>query len=90
MIKVGNRNWVGQAPRQCLACSRGWTWQTYKQESVELDISEGPQKYFTTNIKPQKILSKKQNPNKYPQKHCSFRETQASCDNNGIMETHDY
>ena len=31
---------------------------------------------------PKNILSEKQDPEKYPQKHCSFRETQASCDNN--------
>ena len=29
------------------------------------------------------ILSEKQNPQKYPQKYYSFRETQASRDNNG-------
>ena len=40
------------------------------------------QKYFATNRKPKKILSKKQNPKKYNQKHYSFRKSHASYDNN--------
>ena len=40
------------------------------------------QKYFATNRKPKKILSKKQNPKKYNQKHYSFRKSHAWYDNN--------
>ena len=36
-----------------------------------------PKKYFATNRKPKKILSEKQNPKRYPQKHYSFRRSQA-------------
>ena len=54
-----------------------WSWVFLKDLKKTLLLTENPQK----------ILSEKQNPKKYPQKHCSFRETQALCDNNG---THDY
>ena len=57
---------------------RGWTCHlTYRQGSAELGISERPKKCFTTNRNPQKMLSEKQNPKKYPQKHYSFRKSQA-------------
>ena len=34
-------------------------------------------KYFATNRKPKKILSKKQNPKKFLEKYNSFRKSQA-------------
>ena len=36
-----------------------------------------PKKYSATNRKDKKILSEKQNPKKYPQKHYSFHKSQA-------------
>ena len=49
----------------------------------ELGISERPKKYFASDRKPKKILSKMQNPKNTFQKHYSFSEIKAGYDKNG-------
>ena len=63
MINVGNRNWVGQAPRPGVSAGgldkptdrNQWSWVFLKDPKNTLPLTENPKK-----------LSKNQNPKKCP------------------------
>ena len=90
MLKVGNRNWVGQAARQCLSQGGGLDKPTDRNQWSWIFLKD-PKKCFTTNRPPPPPqttkLSEKQNPKKYPKITVHFAKLKHHVI---IMLTHDY